>query len=392
MPGSRLVVVPGAGHFPHREEPGTVVDELRDVPAHHAGLAVRPDRVARAAGLRPGHPGERARRRGGVTPTRSGHRSEARRCSTTPSQAASTIASTPGEPLGPAEVGVRHVLGVRGRGRTRAAAGPAPARRRRARARGGRPGSAGPSPAPGPDRRGPPPGGPGAPAEYPAAASTARLRGSASRPTCQPAVPPLLTTTRSPRPAVRSFARSTASPIGERQMLPRQTIDTCTGRVTRWSSFPRDPSAGRGGSSSWERLDGVPRPVPTLLHVDLDAFYASVEQRDKPSLRGRPVVVGGTGGRGVVATASYEARAFGVHSAMPVSQARARCPHAAYLVPRFPAYSEASAVVMGLLRGADPAGGAAQPGRGVRGPRRRRRAPRRRGRGAGGGAAAAGAR
>lgn len=96
------------------------------------------------------------------------------------------------------------------------------------------------------------------------------------------------------------------------------------------------------------------RDRPSVLHLDLDAFYASVEQRDKPSLRGRPVIVGGTGGRGVVATASYEARRFGVRSAMSTAEARARCPQAAVLAPRFPAYAESSAVVMGLLRELSP--------------------------------------
>ena len=97
------------------------------------------------------------------------------------------------------------------------------------------------------------------------------------------------------------------------------------------------------------------RPEPSILHLDLDAFFAAVEQRDKPSLRGRPVVVGGVGQRGVVATASYEARAFGVGSAMPMGQARALCPHAAYLAGRFDAYRAVSAVVMGLLAGLTPA-------------------------------------
>ncbi len=92
----------------------------------------------------------------------------------------------------------------------------------------------------------------------------------------------------------------------------------------------------------------------TVLHVDLDAFYAAVEQRDKPSLRGKPVVVGGTAWRGVVATASYEARAFGVGSAMPTAAARRACPWAAYLAPRFAAYRTASSQVMALL--ADLAG------------------------------------
>lgn len=91
-----------------------------------------------------------------------------------------------------------------------------------------------------------------------------------------------------------------------------------------------------------------------MLHIDLDAFFASVEQRDKPSLRGRPVVVGGVGGRGVVSTASYEARAFGVRSAMSTREARAKCPHAAYLSGRFHAYRAASRVVMDLLRAVSP--------------------------------------
>jgi DNA polymerase-4 len=96
------------------------------------------------------------------------------------------------------------------------------------------------------------------------------------------------------------------------------------------------------------------RAEPTILHVDLDAFFAAVEQRDKPSLRGKPVVVGGVGGRGVVSTASYEARAFGVHSAMPTAEARRRCPNAAFLSGRFHAYREASRAVMELLRGLSP--------------------------------------
>lgn len=86
----------------------------------------------------------------------------------------------------------------------------------------------------------------------------------------------------------------------------------------------------------------------------MDAFYASAEQASKPSLRGKAVVVGGLGPRGVVATASYEARVFGVHSAMPMAQARRLAPNAAYLVPRFGFYKAISEQVMGLLRELSP--------------------------------------
>ena len=100
--------------------------------------------------------------------------------------------------------------------------------------------------------------------------------------------------------------------------------------------------------------NGQMRSTASILHLDLDAFFASVEQRDKPSLRGKPVVVGGVGARGVVSTASYEARRFGVRSAMSAAEARARCPHAAFLGGRFDAYREASGIVMARLRELSP--------------------------------------
>lgn len=100
-------------------------------------------------------------------------------------------------------------------------------------------------------------------------------------------------------------------------------------------------------------INGV-RASPTILHLDMDAFFAAVEQASKPSLRGKPVVVGGLGPRGVVSTASYEARRFGVHSAMPTAQARRLAPNAAYLGTRFGLYRAISEVVMELLHELSP--------------------------------------
>src|SRR6266536_4553093 len=79
-----------------------------------------------------------------------------------------------------------------------------------------------------------------------------------------------------------------------------------------------------------------------IIHIDMDAFYASVEQRDNPELRGKPVAVGGSRERGVVAAASYEARKFGVHSAMPSITAKRRCPELIFVKPRFDAYKAVS--------------------------------------------------
>jgi DNA polymerase-4 len=87
----------------------------------------------------------------------------------------------------------------------------------------------------------------------------------------------------------------------------------------------------------------------SILHVDMDAFYAAVEQFDNPELAGQPVVVGGTGGRGVVAAASYEVRRFGVHSAMPMREALRRCPQAVVVRPRFKRYREISAQVFEIF-------------------------------------------
>jgi DNA polymerase-4 len=106
------------------------------------------------------------------------------------------------------------------------------------------------------------------------------------------------------------------------------------------------PVVSRG--YDWD-VTGTERPR-TVLHLDLDAFYASVEQLDDPSLRGRPVIVGGTGRRGVVCAASYEARRFGVRSAIPTARARRLCPEGVFVSPRFERYGQLSHAVFDIYR------------------------------------------
>jgi DNA polymerase-4 len=120
--------------------------------------------------------------------------------------------------------------------------------------------------------------------------------------------------------------------MGRSGDLPRGLVDRYKARDGRW---PDDT--------------GCP-----VLHVDMDAFFASVEIRERPELADRPVVVGGTGGRGVVSSANYLARTYGVRSAMPTAHARRLCPHAVFLPPTFALYTEASAGVMAIFREITP--------------------------------------
>src|SRR5499426_4658994 len=104
--------------------------------------------------------------------------------------------------------------------------------------------------------------------------------------------------------------------------------------------------ASAGGCSDLEFEHERPRKI---IHIDMDAFYASVEQRDNPELRGKPVAVGGSRERGVVAAASYEARKFGVHSAMPSVIAKRKCPNLIFVKPRFDIYKAVSLQIRAIF-------------------------------------------
>src|SRR5437763_2086741 len=142
---------------------------------------------------------------------------------------------------------------------------------------------------------------------------------------------------------------------GEVSRWPRLTPSityAATRGVTRTASSPDQPSGERAHMRIEERAEESPaRPggLRKIIHIAMDAFYASVEQRDNPELRGKPVAVGGSRERGVVAAASYETRKFGVRSAMPSVTAKRNCPELIFVKPRFDVYKTVSLQVRAIF-------------------------------------------
>src|SRR6185437_5422776 len=138
------------------------------------------------------------------------------------------------------------------------------------------------------------------------------------------------------------FAQA-AEASGWRRPMPSITYRMSPGIANRILACP--PIGREANMGTEERAEGSTTEAAgsrKIIHIDMDAFYASVEQRDNPELRGKPVAVGGSRERGVVAAASYEARKFGVHSAMPSVIAKRKCPELIFVSPRFDVYKTVS--------------------------------------------------